>query len=667
MSATKNMSTTKTESAQKNINSARISTSETLALIGRSLRFVGPYWRQILVKLILSFIGIGVILFLPWPLKILTDYVIMGLPIGSSQTPVPPYIQPFFDMMYGMSPLEVVWVVVAMSLTGIFLIGSFGIGVSRDTADGTLAQGLDTATQSENLANESSSRVSGLIGLFEYRYQLSTTHRFNHKLRSLVFKRLLSLPMTRFNDESVGDAVYRVMYDTPAISKVCYDILVVPISNLFLIGVIIWTMQYSFSAVPSLVMLAWLAAPMVMISSFLMTGVTRRRSLASREAGADTTATVEEGMSNILAVQSLGANDRQRDEFDKDSKASFRRYRKYVWMNVMVIGLQATVACGLILYVFFDISEAIIAGQMTPGDSGLLYSYFGQLLVNTVALGALWFKLQDNLVGMRRVFQIIDQQTDQEKHGDETLESVQQGLKIDDVSFDYPDGTRALNKVSLDAKVGEMVALVGATGSGKTTLSYMIPAFIQPSEGSVLLDGIDTRNLDVDNLRNLVSFVFQEPAVFDDTVANNIRLGNPDATDEELESAAKSAGALSFIQNLPDGFNTRLGRNGDTLSVGQKQRLAIARGLVSRSPVLVLDEPTAALDPETESALVLALQAEREKRVLVVIAHRLSTIRSADKICVVDEGKIVESGSHEELMQSPVGAYRRLVELQLSV
>jgi ABC-type multidrug transport system fused ATPase/permease subunit len=405
---------------------------------------------------------------------------------------------------------------------------------------------------------------------------------------------------------------------------------------------------------------------MVLISSFLMTGVARRRSLASREAGTDTTSTVEEGMSNILAVQSLGAHERQRDEFDRDSQESFSRYRSLVWVNVMLVGLQATVACGLLIYVFFDIAEAIIDGNMTPGDSGILWAYFGQLLLNTIALGAMWFNLQDNLIGMRRVFQIIDQQADHERHGQETLETVRKGLRIDHVSYTYPDGTPALDDVTLDAQLGEMVALVGATGSGKTTLSYLIPAFIQPTEGRVLLDGVDTRKLAVDNLRDLVSFVFQEPAVFDDTVANNIRLGNPEASDSEVASAAATAGALQFIRDLPEGFDTPLGRSGDTLSVGQKQRLAIARGLVSRSPVLVLDEPTAALDPETENALVQALQAEREKRVLIVIAHRLSTIRTADRICVVDDGKIVESGSHEELMKNPEGAYRRFVELQLS-
>jgi len=653
-------------SVARDTSAARVTTGETFALIGRSLRFIWPYWPQILVKLILSFIGIAVILFLPWPLKFLIDYVVVGLPVTSSPTPIPPYIQPFVELLHGMTPLEIVWMVAAVCLVGIALIGSFGNGISRDTANGNLAQGLDTATQSENLANESSSRVSGLLGLIEYRFQLKTTHRFNHQLRRLVFHRLLALPMTHFSDKSVGDAVYRVMYDTPAISKICYDILVVPVCNLFLIAVVIWTMQYSFSAVPSLVMLAWLAAPMVLISSFLMTGVARRRSLASREAGTDTTSTVEEGMSNILAVQSLGAHERQRDEFDRDSQESFTRYRSLVWVKVMLVGLQATVACGLLIYVFFDIAEAIIAGNMTPGDSGILWAYFGQLLLNTIALGAMWFNLQDNLIGMRRVFQIIDQQADHERHGQETLETVRKGLRIDHVSYTYPDGTPALDDVTLDAQRGEMVALVGATGSGKTTLSYLIPAFIQPTKGRVLLDGVDTRKLAVDNLRNLVSFVFQEPAVFDDTVANNIRLGNPGASDSEVASAAATAGALQFIRDLPKGFNTRLGRSGDTLSVGQKQRLAIARGLVSRSPVLVLDEPTAALDPETENALVQALHAEREKRVLIVIAHRLSTIRTADRICVVDNGKIVESGSHEELMKNPEGAYRRFVELQLS-
>lgn len=161
--------------------------------------------------------------------------------------------------------------------------------------------------------------------------------------------------------------------------------------------------------------------------------------------------------------------------------------------------------------------------------------------------------------------------------------------------------------------------------------------------------------------------MFQEAFLFDDTVENNIRMSAPDATQDEVVEAARVAGALTFIEALPQGFTTRLGRTGGTLSVGQKQRLAIARGLVSRAPVLVLDEPTASLDPETENALVAALEAGRRDRLLVVIAHRLSTIRRADRICFMDEGRVVESGSHEELMALPNGAYRTFVELQVGV
>ena len=219
--------------------------------------------------------------------------------------------------------------------------------------------------------------------------------------------------------------------------------------------------------------------------------------------------------------------------------------------------------------------------------------------------------------------------------------------------------------MSLEGRVGEVLALVGATGAGKSTLAYLVAGYVQPTGGAILYDGVDARDFCVDALRRQVAFVFQEPFVFDDTAAANIRMGNPDATDDEMVAAARTAGALDFIEALPDGFQTRLGRAGARLSVGQKQRLAIARGVVSTAPILVLDEPTAALDPETENALVDALKAERSRRLLIVIAHRLSTIRAADRICFLDGGRIVETGNHAELMAKPDGAYRRFVDLQV--
>ncbi len=260
---------------------------------------------------------------------------------------------------------------------------------------------------------------------------------------------------------------------------------------------------------------------------------------------------------------------------------------------------------------------------------------------------------------------MIDDPGDAAVHGHGTLADVEQGVSINNVTFDYPDGSRALSEVTLEGRIGEMIALTGATGAGKSTLAYLVPAFVTPTTGQVLIDGVDVCSLSVASLRQQVAFVFQEAVVFDDTAANNIRLGNPEASDDEVRRAAAAAGALGFIEKLPQGFDTRLGRGGGTLSVGQKQRIAIARGLVSRAPILVLDEPTAALDPETENALVSALNAERHKRLLIVIAHRLSTIASADRIYFLNDGKVLESGSHEELMTREGGAYREYVELQM--
>ena len=366
---------------------ARITSRETFALLGRSLQFVWPYRRQIAIKLALTLLGLSVVLFLPWPIKILIDHVVEGLPVGSSPTPYPPYVAWFVDLLHGLTPFEIVWAIVGVCVLGIVLIGGFGGGVARDNASGGLAEGLDTATQSENQANESGSRVSGLLGLYEFRYQLRITHRINHALRTLLFGRVMAWPMVRFADASVGDAVYRTMYDTPAISRVCYDILVLPIANLFVIATVIWTTAHSFSAVPSVVVVACLAAPMVLVSTLLMTGMTRRRALASREAGAVTTATVEEGVANAVAVQGLGAGQRQRDDFAGDSETSFKRYRAYMVMFILMLLVQATVGTVLIFYVFFDICAAVVAGRMSAGDFSVVYAYFLQLVTSLSGLG----------------------------------------------------------------------------------------------------------------------------------------------------------------------------------------------------------------------------------------------------------------------------------------
>ena len=639
---------------------------DTLRLIRRAMVFVWPLRYQLAIKIALALIGITAFLIMPWPLKVLIDHVILGMPIGDSPTPYPPFVAPFIDMLEGFSPFDIVMAIVAFSLVLIFLVGAFGSSASRrDATNAELAEGLDTATRSENLANVSNSKVGGLLGFFEYRYQLRTTHRLNHQIRSTLFERMLALPMTHFADASVGDAVYRVLYDSPSISRICYELWVVPILALYTVTVVISIMTYSYTVVPSVVWASWAILPAGLVFTLLIANLARKRSGESREAGAATTATVEESMSNIVAVQSLGANKRAQARFEDDSAESFKRYRAYFLVVIAVILFQALVGLAMVLVVFFDVSEAIINGQMSAGDYAVLFAYFVLLIAETGALGTLWFYLQDNVAAMHRVFQIIDLPPDGEAHGDRVLSGIAHGVALEAASFTYPDGTRALSEVSCEGKIGEMIAFVGATGAGKSTLAYLIPGFVTAESGRVLIDGEDIRTFSIESLRRNVAFIFQEAVVFDDTIENNIRLGYPDASMAEIETAARTASALEFIERLPHGFQTRVGQAGGTLSVGQKQRLSIARGFVSPARILILDEPTASLDPETEKALVAALNTERERRLLIVIAHRLSTIRSADRIYFMDAGRVVETGSHEELLQKPGGAYRRFVELQL--
>jgi ABC-type multidrug transport system fused ATPase/permease subunit len=291
-------------------------------------------------------------------------------------------------------------------------------------------------------------------------------------------------------------------------------------------------------------------------------------------------------------------------------------------------------------------------------------TYFFQIMGSAIRLGGLWIGVQGQAAGMHRVFWLMDLPAEQDPAAARPLARITRGISLEGVDFDYPDGTRALRGVDLEIPVGNVVALAGPAGAGKTTLAYLVPRFLSPTHGRVCADGVDLATVTRASLRDQVAFVFQENVLFDATVDENIRMGNRQADDLQVQRAAEIAGAHEFIRRLPDGYQTRLGRGGGKLSVGQKQRLAIARALVRPSRVLILDEPTSALDPDTEQRLVLALREASRERAVIVIAHRLSTIREADQIAFLSDGRVTERGTHAELLARPDGAYRRFVELQ---
>ncbi|MGH0029210.1 MAG: ABC transporter ATP-binding protein [Myxococcota bacterium] len=642
-----------------------LDTGQTLGLLRRALRYAGPFRSRFAVKLGLGFVSLVPLVLLPWPVKILVDQVIEGIPVGETLLPYPFFIEPLARVLEGSSSGEIVaW---CIGIQALLLLAVGAIGTSsreRDATQGYLASGEDTATRTENEANAGFSLAGGLLGYLDFRYTLRLTQALNHHYRSELFERIQSLPMSAFDDERIGDAIYRVMYDTPSITSGVYRILLTPILSVFTIGMTVWVLWLAFGGHPTIWLATFAFGPLVLLATLPFSAALRRRASSSRFTGSNTTTTVEEGMANVLAVQSLGGEGREQERFHRDSWDSFSEYRGVV--RIAFLAALFAILPGLLLYgyVFLYAVDLVIDGLMTRGDFVLFLTYSGIVIAACIELGTLWINVQGSAAGLARVFFLMDMPREVDAPDAGALPPVRRSLALDGVSFRFPDGTEAVRDVSLTAKVGEVCAFVGPAGAGKTTLASLLCGYLAPTGGRVLADGRDLAGYTRESVRDRIAFVFQETQLFDDTVAANLRLGRPDASDADLRRAAERAGADAFIRELPDGYQTRLGRAGGKLSVGQKQRLSIARALVRDADVLVLDEPTSALDPQTERDLVAALREASRDRLVVVIAHRLSTIRAADRIHFVEAGRIRESGSHEALMQRPEGAYRRFVDLQ---
>jgi len=638
---------------------------ETLALFARALRYVAPFRWRFAGKLGLTLLSLAPRLLLPWPVKLIIDHVINRAPIEPALAGYPGFVRGVLAPLRDATPLEILfWLLAAQALL-VLAIGAIGSTAAEvDRTEGTLSSGRDTATTTENEANFGHSFAGGLLGFFEFRFTLRLTQALNHHYRSRVFERIQALPMRAFDDERIGDAVYRLMYDTPSITQVCYRLLVTPIAAVLGILVTVWVVH---DAVKADAGVAWAALgflPLALLTTLLFAARVRAQALGSREAGATTTSGIEEGFANIAAVQSLGGEGHQRERFARESWASFGAFRRFVFTLILAIAFGAVPAAALTSYAFIRITDLVIEGSLTAGDFALVFAYFFQIAGYALALGLLWIQLQGSAAGIGRVFELMDWPCEQDAPGARALASVREGVRVEDVHFHYPDGTHALRGVSFEARVGQLTALVGRVGSGKTTLASLVPRFHSPSAGRVCIDGVDIETLSLASLRARIAFVFQETALFDASVAENLRLGLPSATDAELEHAALRAGADGFVRAMPDGYATRLGRGGGKLSGGQKQRLAIARALLRDAGILILDEPTSALDPESEARIVAALHEAARSRVVIVIAHRLSSIRAADQILFLDDGCVVERGTHAELMAFPEGAYRHFVELQ---
>lgn len=642
-----------------------LTNAQTVVLLKRALGYVTPFKRDYAIKAGLLVFSLLPMLVLPWPIKIVVDHVVGDIVIGKEVRPYPFFVAPFVHALANASKPVILVAAVAVEILLLLVIGAFGTSASeRIFSDLQLGTGQDTSTRTENQANFGFSYVSGLLGLFEFRFTMRLSQKLNHYYRSRLYERIQALPMTTFDDERIGDAVYRVMYDTPSITLVCLRLLLTPISAPLSVLLTVAVLAEVYGLSSPVVLLATLFLPAALIVSWPFASILRRSGAGSRSAGSTTASTLEEGMSNIAAVQSLGGEAREHKRFDQDSQASFRAYRRFVFF--MMLAITAGVVCGALLVgrMFLYVGDEIVDGRLSLGDVGVLIPYFSSIAYASADLGTLWITVQENAAGLNRVFWLMDLPSEADPTGALPLARVREAVSVENVSFEYEPGQPVLSDVSFEAKKGELTAFVGPAGAGKTTLAYMIPRFISPSRGRVLADGTDISKVTRASLRRQVAFVFQETTLFDTTIADNLRLGNPQASDEDLVHAATIAGIYDFIQSLPDGFATRLGRAGGKLSVGQKQRLSIARALVCDAPIMIFDEPTSALDPDTEMQVVRALEHASRERIVIVIAHRLSTVRSAGQILFLENGRILERGSHQTLMTHQGGPYRHFVQLQ---
>lgn len=635
-----------------------------LRVVARAMAYAWPIRFQLAVSAATQMTSIFWILMLPWPAKVILDRIVLGGQPASSGAETPFFFRPILEMTRGLDSLQTVAVMGPLLLLMLVMVGAFGADTGQRTAvNGALVEGQDSASRSENAANAMSSLLGGAFGLFEARWQLLSVQKLNHRLRGSLFARYLAQPVPAHSGRAVGETVFGTLYDSPTATGVVLNLWIGPATSLVNLATTILLMFLVFRNEPLVVWCALAVAPLNFTLTLVFAALVRRFAVREREAGAALTAVIEEQATNVLALQALSTPEAAEARFADASRMAFMRFRQAALVTILGSFTTTFVGATMLFAVLWFAAPAFISGKLAPGDWMVIWGYYGAIAASADYLGKLWLTLQQYLAGMGRVFEVLDSPAEAAPAPGPPPPPLRNGLTLDGVGYRYPGGTVALSDIHLDLKVGEMTAVVGPSGAGKTTLAFLIPGLLAPTEGRILADGDPVPPEAVDRLRRQTAFVFQEASLFDVSLAENIRMSRPDATDAEVREAAARAGILDFIDSLPEGFQTRAGRSGARLSLGQKQRIAIARALLSRRPVIVLDEPTAALDPETERRLAADLLEARRDHAVVVVAHRLATIRAADQIVFLEAGRIVERGRHDDLVRDG-GPYARYLSLQ---
>ncbi len=481
-------------------------------------------------------------------------------------------------------------------------------------------------------------------------------------LRKSVFNNVMNLHVGYFSNERKGDIISKVASDVQVVQFTVTNTLQVvfkePVQLLFFIAVLV-------SISLKLTLFSLLVIP---ISGFIISKIVKRlkqQSTQSHESFAKMIGFLDESLSGIKIIKAFNAGARVKEKFHAENKFYSNLNRKMARRQQLASPVSQTLGVFVVVFILLYGGSMILSGNsdLAPGEFVIYLATFSQVMQPIKAITDSFSGIHSGISAGERVLALIDTKPDIIDHTNaKTIENFNTSLVFENVSFNYGD-KEVLKDISLTIAKGTTVALVGSSGGGKSTLMDLLARFHDPKSGTVKIDGFDYRDLKVESIRAQMGTVNQESFLFNDTIFNNISFGNPEATQEEVVAAARIANAHDFILNTEHGYQTIVGDRGNKLSGGQKQRISIARAVLANPPIMLLDEATSALDTESERLVQEALTSLMQNRTSIVIAHRLSTIQQADLIVVIDKGRIVERGTHQELI-SQNGLYKRLIDMQ---